>query len=112
MRIAVPVTDGALADHFGHCTTFTLFDVDPATAAPTNRLDLTPPPHEPGVLPDWLAEHGVTLVIAAGMGSRAQNLFAQHGITVIAGVGNASPGVLVTQYLAGRLHAGDNLCDH
>lgn len=112
MKIAVPVTDGTVAAHFGHCTTFTLFDVDPATSAIAEGQDVTPPPHEPGVLPAWLSQLGVTLVIAAGIGSRAQSLFAQHNITVVPGVGSATPQDLVQQYLAGHLPAGNNRCDH
>lgn len=112
VRIAVPVTNGALAAHFGHCTAFALFDVDPGTAAILSRQDLAPPPHEPGVLPSWLKEQGATLVIAGGMGSRAQNLFARHNITVIVGADSCDPQDLVKQYLAGRLQAGDNFCDH
>lgn len=112
MRIAVPITDGALAAHFGHCETFALFDVDPATASIVGRSDVVPPPHEPGVLPGWLGEQGASVIIAAGMGSRARQLFAQQDIAVVAGVGVADPTTLVEQYVAGRLRAGENFCDH
>ncbi|MCK7542001.1 MAG: hypothetical protein MZV63_69485 [Marinilabiliales bacterium] len=37
-----------------------------------------PRPHEPGLLPGWLAEKGVTDVIAGGMGQRAIGLFNSH----------------------------------
>jgi len=41
---------------------------------------LTPPAHEPGSHPKFLNEHGVTVVIAGGMGIRAQELMAENGI--------------------------------
>ena len=31
MRIAIPMADGRLAQHFGHCEKFALVDVDPVT---------------------------------------------------------------------------------
>ena len=73
---------------------------------------LTPPPHEPGVLPKWLQEQEVGLVIAGGMGQRAQQLFAEKGIRVVVGAPVESPETLVTQYLAGTLATGENVCDH
>ncbi|MFH1848505.1 MAG: NifB/NifX family molybdenum-iron cluster-binding protein, partial [Candidatus Omnitrophota bacterium] len=44
---------------------------------------LTPPAHAPGVLPKWLGEQGANVIIASGMGTRAQNLFKENGIDVI-----------------------------
>jgi len=73
---------------------------------------VTPPPHEPGVLPKWLAEQGVTTIIAGGMGQRAQGLFTQAGVSVSVGAPNLAPGELVKKYLAGTLVTGDNVCDH
>ncbi|MBN1171520.1 MAG: hypothetical protein JXA67_05050, partial [Micromonosporaceae bacterium] len=58
-RIAVPIANNVLCAHFGHCETFVLFDVDPDSGAIVSRQDLTPPHHEPGVYPRWLAEQGV-----------------------------------------------------
>jgi predicted Fe-Mo cluster-binding NifX family protein len=111
MRIAVPVSDGVLCRHFGHCTTVALFEVDPDTSTIQCRQDLMPPPHEPGVLPRWLNEQGATVIISGGMGRRAQDLFAQNGITVVVGsVGE--PETIVEDYLDGRLETDDNFCDH
>lgn len=44
----------------------------------TGQRLLTPPPHEPGVLPKWLHDQGVNLIIAGGMGQRAQGLFNEN----------------------------------
>ena len=68
MRFAIPLADGKLTVHFGHCATFALLDVDPATRTVANRQDVDAPPHQPGLLPPWLAERGVTRIIAGGMG--------------------------------------------
>ncbi|MCP4646963.1 MAG: hypothetical protein GY852_04400, partial [bacterium] len=83
MRIAIPMANGALCMHFGHCSTFALVNVENNKI--TSSSEVVPPPHQPGLLPPWLAEQGATLIIAGGMGSRAQNLFQQNGIEVVTG---------------------------
>lgn len=110
MTIAIPVSGGQLSSHFGHCEQFALFEVTDKLV--TQRRDLVPPPHEPGVLPRWLREEGATLVIAGGMGQRAQSLFQQQGIEVLCGAGPQDPAEVVRKYLAGTLETGDNACDH
>jgi ATP-binding protein involved in chromosome partitioning len=112
MRIAVPVSDGRLAAHFGHCEQFALIDVDQTRKEITGKEFAIPPQHEPGVLPVWLAEQGVSVVIAGGMGSRAQNLFQQNRIHVVIGAPEADPERVVLDYLSGCLAVGDNVCDH
>jgi hypothetical protein len=79
--------------------------------AETDRL-LTPPPHEPGVLPRWLHEQGANVIIAGGMGQRAHQLFADSGIEVVVGIASEPPADLVEAYLRGSLASGQNPCDH
>ncbi|MFO7830844.1 MAG: NifB/NifX family molybdenum-iron cluster-binding protein [Desulfuromonadaceae bacterium] len=112
MKIAIPTANGLLAMHFGHCETFTLISVDTDKKTIASEESATAPPHEPGVLPRWLAEQGVDLVIAGGMGNRAQELFSAQGIEVITGAPAKKPADLVQNYLQGELKSGANLCDH
>ena len=112
MRIAIPLANGRLAQHFGHCEHFALLDADPAKNEILNKDLLPAPPHQPGLLPRWLHEQGATVIIAGGMGMRARNLFAEQGITVVVGAPSAEPEALVQQYLEGTLQTGDNICDH
>jgi len=110
MKIAMPIQGGKLSQHFGHSEQFSLFEIEDRSIR--DREDLTPPPHEPGLLPRWLKEQGVTLVIAGGMGQRAQQIFEQAGIEVICGAPSESPAAVVDSYLKGDLATGDNACDH
>jgi len=110
MRYAIPTVNGKLAMHFGHCQQFTLIDVIDGEI--TSEKATEPPPHEPGVLPDWLASMQVEIVIAGGMGTRAQQLFRAKGIEVLIGAPDQTPAEVVTQHLAGTLATGDNICDH
>lgn len=112
MKIAIPVADGKLCMHFGHCEQFALLDADEKTKKVTGKQMLTPPPHEPGVLPRWLHEQGANVIIAGGMGQRAQTLFGENGIKVVVGAPGDEPEQLVCQYLAGTLVFGTNVCDH
>lgn len=112
MRFAVPVTDGRLATHFGHCEHFAFIDVDEAVKEILSKELVSSPGHQPGLLPVWLAERGVSVVIAGGMGSRAQALFTENRIHVITGVLDDDPEQIVLDYMRGTLTTGDNVCDH
>ena len=112
MKIAIPLADGKLSMHFGHCAAFALVETDIKEKRIVKREDLDAPPHEPGLLPRWLAERGANLIIAGGMGQRAQALFCEHGIEVIIGAPAETPETLVAAWLAGTLQSGENVCDH
>ncbi len=112
MRIAIPLTGGLLSAHFGHCEQFAILDIDAGSKRIQAQELVTPPPHEPGLLPKWLAGMQVNLVIAGGMGQRAQKLFTDNGIEVLCGAPTATPEELAMQHLEGRLELGSNACDH
>lgn len=81
MLIAIPKEGPMVCPHFGHCEQFALYDSE---TKQWNYLDN--PGHVPGVLPGFLKQHGVQVVLAGGMGARAQELFADQGIQIIVGV--------------------------
>lgn len=110
MKIAIPVAEGRLTAHFGHAAEFVIIHVE--NQAIGNKEILTPPPHEPGVLPRWLHELGVDVIVAGGMGQRALDLFAENGIKVITGAPNLTPEEIVSQYLSNTMVTRDNVCDH
>jgi predicted Fe-Mo cluster-binding NifX family protein len=112
MRYAIPVSNGRLASHFGHCEYFALIDVDEAAKAILHKELVNSPGHQPGLLPVWLAEQGVSAVIAGGMGTRAQELFGESRIEVILGAPEDDPEKVVMDYMGGILTTGENICDH
>jgi predicted Fe-Mo cluster-binding NifX family protein len=107
---AIPTENGQLCAHFGHCEKFAIIETEDQKIVREEYL--TPPVHQPGVYPQFLAQQGVSVIISGGMGQRAQQLFAQNNIEVCMGVMAESPAKLVEQYLRGQLQTGDNLCDH
>jgi ATP-binding protein involved in chromosome partitioning len=110
MKIAIPVAEGKLTAHFGHAAEFAIVHVENQEI--TNKEMLIPPPHEPGVLPKWLHEQGVSVIIAGGMGQRALSLFGENDIKVMTGAPSLIPEELVQQYLSNSLETGANVCDH
>jgi len=112
MRYAVPMSGGKVATHFGHCEQFALIDVDEARNAIVGREIVDSPEHQPGLLPVWLAGEGISVVIASGMGSRAQELFRQNRIKVIINILGSDPERVVLDYIGGTLEVGDDVCDH
>ncbi|MFA5323762.1 MAG: NifB/NifX family molybdenum-iron cluster-binding protein [Smithella sp.] len=112
MKIAIPLAEGKLTTHFGHCESFAIVEIEDQTKKILKRENIAAPPHEPGLLPPWLAERGVNMIIAGGMGQRAQQLFAQQEIQVVVGAPAETPEKLITDYFAGTLQVGANVCDH
>ncbi len=112
MRIAIPITGGKLSAHFGHCEEFALVDVNEQTKEIANVAKLQPLAHEPGVLPKWLSEQKTDVIIAGGMGQRAQQLFASNNIKVVVGASDQSAEELTSAYLNKKLETGNNICDH
>ena len=110
MKFAIPLAEGKLTAHFGHCQEFALVEVEDNQIK--TKETLVPPPHEPGVLPKWLHEQGANVIIAGGMGARALDLFTQNDIKVIVGAAALAPEELVEQYLNNTLQTGGNVCDH
>ncbi|MBS3809632.1 MAG: NifB/NifX family molybdenum-iron cluster-binding protein [Desulfobacterales bacterium] len=108
MKFAIPLAGGKLTPHFGHCKEFAFIEV--ADNQIQNKELLEPPPHEPGILPRWLADNNVSVVLAGGIGRRAIDLLSQSGIEVVTGAPTAEPELLVNQYLQNSLDIGNNAC--
>ncbi|NLO22798.1 MAG: ATPase [Fibrobacter sp.] len=113
MKFAIPLADGKLTAHFGHCKSFAFIEVKDLSAPEIFQVtECEPPPHEPGVLPQWLYDNQITHVIAGGMGERARKLLEAKSIHVVVGAPLEKPEVLVSSFLLGKLEKGDNLCGH
>ena len=109
-KIAIPVSQGKLALHFGHCSEFHFFQVE--NDAIGEAQVLTPPPHAPGVIPDWVSQQHATDIIAGGMGQRAIDIFNQKGVNVYVGAPTKDPRQIVQEFISGELETQANMCDH
>lgn len=109
-RIAIPLENGVLCAHFGHCQQFAIVDVENNEIKDVKTLD--PPEHVPGLYPRWVAGFGVTDVIAGGMGQQAISLFNQQGINAFVGAPLKPPKELVADFLSNKLSLSANYCNH
>jgi len=109
--IAIPMENGILCPHFGHCQQFAVVQVE------NNKIvkieEHNPPEHVPGLYPRWLCQQfNVTDVIAGGMGQQAIMLFNQQGINAFVGAPIKKAEELVNDFLNGNLSLNANYCDH
>jgi len=107
---AIPTIGKKLCTHFGHCEKFAIVETEDQKV--TTIEYHTPPVHQPGTYPRFLAGKGVSTIISGGMGMKAQDIFAQNNIEVYMGINSENPEKLVEQYLNNQLKSGENLCDH
>lgn len=110
MKIAIPMENGLLCAHFGHCRYFAI-----ATIANNQIIEMeevTPPAHEPGVYPRWIATMGVTDVIAGGMGQKAIDLFNEQNVNAYVGAPAKEAKAIIDDFLSGKLTLTANYCNH
>jgi ATP-binding protein involved in chromosome partitioning len=109
-KIAIPLDNGMLSEHFGHAELFNIYEIENKKII--SSKEYTPPPHEPGSIPKWLYELNVTKIITGGIGQGAINYFNQYKIEVFSGVPVLKPFELIEKYLNGELSTGGAQCDH
>ena len=109
-KIDIPLLDDQLCSHFGHCQQFAIVETQGGEIVKYEKL--TPPEHVPGLYPRWVAQFGVTDVIAGGIGQRAISLFNEQNINVHAGAPVMKMEELVTLFLQNKLTLTENSCTH
>ena len=111
MKIAIPVTNNnQIDDHFGHCDYYSIY-----TISETNEIgDKKIIESEQGCgckssIAGILADEGVTVMLAGGIGAGAINKLSSFGIEVIRGCsGNADD--LVLQFINGLIKDSGSSC--
>jgi predicted Fe-Mo cluster-binding NifX family protein len=107
LRIAVASEKGMVAEHFGHCEEFMIFDTEDKQIGKSEAV--ASPGHKPGFLPNFLADQGVNVIISGGMGGGAINIFNDRNVEVVVGAkGNAR--AAVEAYLQGTLKSSGSVC--
>lgn len=110
LKIAFPTSDKNTIDgHFGHTKEFAVYTVN------NNQINnvsyVTPPPHETGVLPNFLSDANIDLVITGGMGKKAIDLLKEYNIDVILGA-TGPIDLALNDYLDGSLSSEGDVCAH
>jgi predicted Fe-Mo cluster-binding NifX family protein len=109
MKIAIATENGEVCGHFGHCPEYTLYTVEDTEIR--GKEVIPNPGHKPNFLPGYLHQFGVDVIIAGGMGPKAQALFAEAGIYAILGVAGTTEET-IELYVKGTLQPGTSSCGH
>lgn len=110
MKIAIPLSNGELSSHFGHCEKFALYTIENNEIMKEEIISA--PVHEHGSHPAFLEQLGCDAVIAGNMGEKAQEMLTKKGIKVTSGLPNTPLQELVKLFLQGKLQSGAKQCKH
>ena len=115
-RIALATEDnqgltGQISQHFGRCPYYLIVDVEGLEIEKTESVD-NPyyNSHAPGMVPQFINEQGVNVMIAGGMGPRAIDMFTSLGIEAVSGA-TGNVGNVLQAYLKGEI-TGVEDCRH
>ena len=96
--------ESRIGAHFGHCDIYTLVRVANGQVEEVSTLPNVPHVQGGCMAPvNYLADNGVTVLVAGGMGMRPLMGFNQVGIEVFRGVAHPSVGAAVDAFLKGEL---------
>lgn len=111
MKIALPTRDNRIDDHFGHCSFYTIVEIEDNKEISRATM---PSPEGCGCksnIASQLASVGVTLMLAGNMGDGAYNKLSLAGIRVIRGCSGTLDMVL-SDYLNGKIVDSGIACEH
>jgi predicted Fe-Mo cluster-binding NifX family protein len=111
MKYAIPLSNGQLSQHFGQSKEFMLVDTDEQGKIIRKEI-LSTLSHNCGSLPKLLADQGVRVVLAGGMGFSPRMAFENRGIQVVLGVAETDPEKTVLAHMNLTLVSGQNVCEH
>jgi predicted Fe-Mo cluster-binding NifX family protein len=113
MKIAVPVTGDNMVDsHFGHCESYRVY-----TLSSNNEIADTKKVNSPegcgckSDIASVLANDGVTVMLAGGIGAGAINVLNRHGIEVVRGC-SGDAGEVVKLFAQGLIKDSGSSCNH
>jgi len=113
MKIAIPLTqENRVDDHFGHCEYYGVFTI----SENKEIIEMKTLKSEHGCgcksnIASVLANQGVTIMLAGGIGGGAVNVLNNWGIEVVRGCsGNAEQAV--NDYIQGKLLDSGKTCTH
>ncbi len=110
IKIAFPTEgdkglDDRVFEHFGRAPFYTIVEVEDNRVVGVEVLKSTfAESHQPGMVPLFLKERGVNVIICRGIGRRARDFLKRMGIEVIMGA-EGRVGDLLEKYLEGTLES-------
>jgi predicted Fe-Mo cluster-binding NifX family protein len=112
MKICVPVTrENTIDDHFGHCEFYNVFTVsEKGEITEVQTIESEQGCGCKSNIASVLAENGVTVMLAGGIGGGAINVLNNSGIDVVRGC-SGNPAEIVKQFVAGSIMDSGISCE-
>lgn len=111
-KIAIPVnSNNQLEDHFGHCDHYEIYSITDNKIISIETIEAAQGCGCKSNIASVLAEHGVTDMLAGGIGNGAINVLNACNINVIRGC-NDTPATLVTKFIDGKIVDSGISCTH
>lgn len=108
-NVAISVDNVNVSEHFGYSEKFLLFRVENNQII--DKSVLVNPGHHPGIIPEYLHQNNVNVLICGGIGLSAINLFKRYHIEIISGIkGNFEK--VMTDYLNELLVSDNQSCEN
>ena len=109
MKIALPVHNGFVNEHFGHSENFTVY-----TISPEKNIESVNPVESDGCgcrsgIAQILAGQGVSVMLAGNIGAGAINHLNEFGIEVVRGCYGQADKV-IAEYLKGTITDSEQTC--
>ena len=106
-RVAIPVANDKLSEHFGACSYYAIFEIDGENMERKSfELPVLTNINE---LPDWLEKQGISDVITHRVKKEIISLFATKKVNLFVGVPLSTPQNLIDNYLNGKLESDKNI---
>jgi len=107
VKAAISTDGDFVSAHFGRCSLYTIVDIEDGKVE--NKKTVENPGHQPGNIPQFLHQMGVTCIICGGMGARAAGFFKEFGIETIVGV-DGKINETIEALAKSSLKSGESLC--
>jgi len=109
MKIAVPTVGDQIDQHFGHCEKYSVFTIEDNAIKTLEYMESPAGCGCKSNMASVLAQSGVKILIAGGIGNGAVNVLANNGIKTIKGASGTVRDA-VELYLQGGLSDSGDIC--
>ena len=109
MKIAVPTVGDQIDQHFGHCEKYSVFTIADNAIQTLEYMDSPAGCGCKSNMAGVLAQSGVKILIAGGIGNGAVNVLANNGIKTIKGA-SGTVRTAVELFLQGKLVDSGDIC--
>ena len=108
-KIAIPVQNNQLSQHFGHAPFFYVYDVKNKEVLKQSMNKS--PEHTVGSIPNFLKELNITDLIVGGIGGKAIEMLNSANVNVFTGATVDTPDNIINAFIEDKLELNENSCD-